>query len=229
MDRYYKVDIRRLPLALLWRWGYRVKLLICIVRKALPLPWFATILVPAEPVVERVSPAQATEHLVEALAPASSYFAQNGFQSITYYSVPNLGPTRGLAHALLSSDGKVVALCIVAQVLALQETAVSLVSLPADGPLIGTGSKVRPMPAPPDVDSLSLPGASPAEVFRAHATRVAGTRIRELRAEDVVPLVLDLQARANRYYVGTHLYVPATDADVEAACRAGAEAFSGGA
>jgi hypothetical protein len=87
------------------------------------------------------------------------------------------GPTRRLAHAFLSSDGKVVALCIVAQVLARQETAVSLASRPADGRLIATACKVRPMPAPPDVDSLSLPGASLEQVFCAHATRVAGTRI----------------------------------------------------
>src|SRR5260370_34534616 len=99
MDQYYKLDILRLPVRLVWRSGNR-SIIRFAIRKFLRVPWFGPVLVPAEPVVELVLEGDADGLFLRAIAPASAYFAETGSPSFTRFKVRARGTGAGLAHGL---------------------------------------------------------------------------------------------------------------------------------
>jgi hypothetical protein len=219
MTRYYKIDIRRMPFGLLWRWGYRLKLVVWLWRRVLPISWWGTTLVPHDGGVTSVTDEEVDPELREVLVADVAYLSGEGFRSVTHYVVPTLGPSKGLGHLMLSRDGATAALCVTARAGFSSDKSISLVSRRAGVRLIATGSKMRPLPPLPDVDGLNLPGAPADVVLSRHLSRLASEPLVPFREAELVPLILDLQARARDYYVAIRLYVPANDQDVAIAER----------
>jgi hypothetical protein len=213
-ERYYKVDIRRLPARLVRSWGGSGFLLF-LVRKLLPIPWYGPVLVPARLAVDRVAEESADVQLRSMMGPGLSAVEPLGFRMAFLYSVRTLGSPRGLAGALLSADDCSVCLLLcVAGPGATPEASMSLLSRTTSGDLLGTSSGVLRLPPVPDVDVVRLPDRPVAAVATHHLERVRTRTLRPFTSDEIVPLLQRQHERTVAHYVSTGLYVEATAADV---------------
>jgi len=219
VGRYFKTNIRRMPLRIVWSWGAG-KALVLALRKLLPVPFYASTLVPEQLDLNPVAEASADPELLRRMAGPLAELQRMGFVSVMLYTVPILGPTRGLGRALLQQDGGTVCLLIAAVSGMSAQTSIHLLSAERAGALLGTSSAVLRMPPVPGIDVLRLPGAPAAEVAAAHLRRLAGRSLRQFGADDIKPFLREHQQRNIEYYVSTGLYVEASPADIERAKRA---------
>ena len=219
MERYFKTDIRRMPLGIVWSWSAGSALYLAL-RKLLPVPFYAPALVPEQLAVNPVAEASADPGLLRMVAGPSAELLEMGFAPVLLYTVPTLGPTRSLGRALLQQEGSTVCLLIAVVTGESAQTSVHLLSAERAGALLGTSSAVLRMPPVPGIEMLRLPGAPPAQVAAAHLGRLAGRSLRRFAAEDVEPVLRELQQRSIEYYVSIGLYVEASPADIERARRA---------
>lgn len=219
MTTYYKINIKALPVGLVWSWGNPRSFLEFLVRKALPFPAYGPTLVPDELSILEVTEAEADADLAADAAEHRTQLEALGYRTALVYKVRTLGPSRGLARALFSSDRR--ALCVLTSVRMFHRARVStrIVSYADDGRVVGTSSSVPRLPPVPGIDVERLPAASAGTVARHHERRLASFPAKHLDPGEVIPLIREHQLRARDYYVAEGIWVPATEADVARASR----------
>ena len=221
MALYYKLNMKRLPMSLVWSWGGPLKFCAFAIRKAVPVRWVLPGLLPGEPGITQLAEADAPPDLVALLQAPSTQLVAAGFDPITHYSVPAIGLGSGLCRAFISTDGRIAALVLTVGQGARRETGVVAMSLPESGSLIGTSSFVQRLPAVPGINAIHMPRQAAPEVISAHRARIAGCDVKVLKAGAVLDLVLDQQQRSLQYYSAQGLYVPATQQDIDRALGTG--------
>lgn len=215
MERYYKMDIRRLPWGLVWSWGTPASFLAFAVRKVLPFPFYGPNLVPEVLSLNPVSEDAADSDLRRMMQPPLEQLAGRGFTTVFLYTVPTLGPSRGLGRALLAKGGETMCLIVSAVTGTSAQMSVHLVSAEAAGGLLSTSSAVLRLPPVPGVDVLRLPGADVQTLVTSHFSRLTDRHVRVFTAEAIVPLIKEQQQRMVRHYIAQGLFVEATPEDIE--------------
>jgi hypothetical protein len=218
VERYYKTDIRRVPLRLVWSWGGG-GFLAYLVRKWLPFPWYGPGVVPATLGIVPVRSDDADPHLFELIERETGKLEKLGFRPELLYRTTVLGPARGLGRALLAHDGGSVCLVVAIVNGPHSQTSVHCFSESGAGSIFGASSAVLHLPPVPGIDVLRLPGRSAHEVATAHMHRVASRTVRKFTGSDIVPLLRALQERSTTYYLSQGIYVEASPDDVASARR----------
>ena len=213
--RYYKLNVGRLPLGLVWSWGSLPGFLAFLVfYKLLRVRKYGPVLVPAQPGVLRIPEGEARVDDHPGLEAASAELTKAGLVPAMYYTTETIGPVSGLTRVFLSPDGRFAALAMSSKARLSSETSVSLVSVADDGAIIGTGSTILRLPQVPGTELVRIPGAPPAELISHHVRRLDSRAVRQLAVEDVVQLLDEQQLRTIKHDVSIGLYEPATDSDV---------------
>src|SRR5262249_19522243 len=190
------------------------------VRKLLPFPFYAPTLVPAQLAVKSITEEQADPKLARMIERPLEELQAHGYTSELLYTVPTLGPSRGLGRALLAPGGQAVSIVVAAVTGMSAQTSVHILSAEDSGALLGASSAVLRLPPVPGVDVIRLPGASATELARAHSSRVHGRKLRRFSAADIEPLLRGHQQRNIAYYGSIGLYGEAPPQNVEKALRA---------
>lgn len=219
VERYYKADIRRMPLSIVRSWGLG-SVIILAIRKLLPFPFYSSMLVPAELAVNPITDGQADSELLRRIVPPAAELQAKGFSSELLYTIPTIGPSRGLGRALLAPGGEAVGLVVVTVSGPVVQTSVHLLSAEESGALLGASSAVLRLPPVPGIDVIRLPAASAAALAEAHLGRLHGRKLRRFSGSDIQPLLREQQQRSTAYYVSIGLYVEASPEDIERAKRA---------
>src|SRR5262245_18833389 len=217
MDRYYKTNIRALPIGLVWSWGKPRSFWVFLVRKVLAIPVYGPTLVPEQPAVIEVQEVAAEADLGDPMALHRAQLEALGFRAVPLYKMPTLGPSRSLGRALVSADAKALCLLVSTGTGDIVRVATAITSIAPDGRMIGTSSAVLRLPPVPGIDIVRRPGASADAVARHHASRLSAFPAKHLEPADVVPFILQQQQRALEYYVAQGIYVPASGQDIERA------------
>jgi hypothetical protein len=220
MERYYKTNIKALPVGLVWSWGSPLSFLAFLIRKVLPFPAYGPLLVCEELNVVEVQESTADAHLAAMMAPHRSQLEVLGFRSTLLYQVPTLGAARDLSRALLSADQRALCLLLSARMGQIAQVATAITSIANDGRMVGTSSAVLRLPPVPGIDIDRLPGAPADAVARHHLNRLGAFPAKRLEPTDVVPFLREHQQRGIEYYVAKGLYVLANERDI-ARARAG--------
>ena len=213
--RYYKVDLRRLPFAVVWRWGNTRSFVQFAIQRFFGAPMYGPLLVPDDHTVRLLPDSEAEPWLVGPLKPIDAELRELGFLHITAYSVPTVGPTLGLGRAYLAAERDAFAFAVVSRQARGYERGIVLYSC-CDGRWLGTTSNRHGLVPLPEIDGLRLPGASVTDVVTRHYMRLS-TR-RDLFTPDAVVQALEHhRARQLEYYTSLGLYVPATEKDLAVA------------
>jgi hypothetical protein len=213
---YLKLDSARVSYGGYWRWKPGLPFLYLAFRKLVRWRFQPTVLVPAQPTLQRVDPADAPADLRATLAEPIAACQRQQFQLSFWYQVPTLGTHTGLAAAMLGPGSLTVALATAAQGQGglSRDLTLSLVSRLRSRRLLATGAAKTFFTPPPEVDALLLRGRSFDELIAAHERRV------NLMQESIVPvtdaerLILDLQNLHLRASIARGVYIPAQPDDV---------------
>jgi hypothetical protein len=214
--RYYKTEATRLSYGEVWRWGNPMTFVLFAVRKLLGWRMTGPLLVPAAVGIEHLEGKGIPASLRSSLQSTIDEAEMAGFEFLFFYSVPTVGPSTGLAAALLSEDRRAVALATVARTPPIQDIGIGLLTKLMNGRYLATGSGGHRLKPPPVVDGMSLPGRRAFEIIAAHMARI---RKREndvvpLAASEVESLIEELQRLQLDYNVSRGVYVPASEADL---------------
>ncbi len=221
MATYYKVNVKRLPLSLVWSWGNPLVFCVFAIRRLLPGSWVHPGLVPGEPRIIPLEEDTAPADLVAALQEPSTQLVADALVPITHYQVPAVGLGRGLCRAFISTDGRIAALALTNGPGMRGGGGVTAMSLLPSGQLIATSSMRLRLPTVPWVSAVRMPGQGAREVIHAHRARITGHDVKVLEAESVLDLILDQQRRSIEYYSAEGLYAPATQQDIDRALASG--------
>ena len=213
---YLKVDSTRVSYSDYWRWKPGLPFLYLAFRKLVRWRLQPMVLVPAQPTLWRVDPANASADLRAALAEPIAVCTRQQFQLTFWYHVPTLGTHTGLAAAMLGPGSFTVALATAAQGQGgvFRDVALSLVSRLRSSRLLATGAAKTFFAPPPEVDALLLRGLSFDELIAAHGRRVNSLQDSILPVTDAERLILELQSHHIRASIARGVYVPAQPDDV---------------
>ena len=215
---YLKLDSTRVSFAEYWRWKPNVQFAILATWKLIRWRMPPNVLVPATAMLEVVDPAAQPAELVAALAEPIKECEARARALTFWYTVPTLGPSQGLAAALVGSDSRSVAMAAVSQTTdgLHREVTLGLASRLRTGGFLATGLGKSLFDPPPEVESLALRGRTYAEVLETHDKVVSGRGAQVIPCGDARELILELQRLQVRANVTRGLYVPASPAEVVA-------------
>lgn len=216
MNRYYRVDTRRLRFGELWRItpgpgfvvGAAMKLLGIPLRVGTCVPWVDRL----DVLPENGMPPD----VAGAVGPVASQWAALGFQRVLDYTVDMRDPgSRAFASALLAPDGRALAQVMFVEVhrgqVVRRRVETNCLCRFEDGGWCGASSGRKQMDGPPEFFTAHLPGRPPQELYallqRAVAASSSGTP-RAWRAEEVEALIVGISNRAVEFNVQRGVYVP---------------------
>ena len=214
--RYYKVDTRHLTYAELWRISPGLGFVVGAILKTLMIPLKVSTIVPHVDEITLVDPGALDEDIRLALSAPASGWTGLGFRPAFHFTVPFQGSgMRSAAEVFLSGDE-----CTVAQVAFVEKTngivtrreVVSFCfSRFDDGTFMGVSSARKRFNSPPEFDSRSLPGGSPAQLYESHGRRLQeGRHGRPARMtqDGLKALITLLNNRHVEYMARRGVYVP---------------------
>ena len=217
MNRYYKIDTRRLKFAELWRISPGLGFLVGAAMKCLQIPLRVGMLVPWLDGLAVVTRGSLPADVSQALDPVAGQWNALGFERVFDYTVDLRNPrNRAFASALLAKDGRALAQVMFAEVTTDQgvrrKVETNCLSRFEDGSWCGVSSGRKQMDGPPEFFAAYLPGRPPGELYallqRAVSASSAGTP-RVWRAQEVEALIVGINNRAVEFNVQRGVYVPA--------------------
>ncbi len=177
MLQYYKVDIRRLDYAELWRISPGLGFVIAAFMKAFGIRLKVDTVIPYVNEITVLKPEEVPGDVRTLFAAPLATWESLGFRLAFHFTVPIQGEgTRSYATALLDQPGTTVAQALYVEKktdLSTRREGVSLcLSSFEDGTVMGVSSARKRFNTPPEYDSVSMPGAPPEALLRRHLRRV---------------------------------------------------------
>lgn len=181
MLQYYKVDIRRLDYAELWRISPGGGFLVGAFMKAFGLPLKVSTVIPYVDEITVLKPEEVPEDVRAILAAPLAAWTALGFTLALYYTVPIKGVgTRSFAAVLLDTAGTTIGQVLFAEKTGGLSTILEVISQCLsqfeDGTVMGATSARKRFNPPPEYDGVNLPGAPPEVLLRRHLVRVQAGR-----------------------------------------------------
>lgn len=227
--RYFRTNIKRLPLGTAWRWGGPSMVAKLSILKLLPGPVYADV-VTCLPSVEPVPDDAIEEDLVAKVGPKRDQLAALGFRMCGHYRARMLGPVRGLAAYAISEDRHTVGQVIYSSGSDRDLLMFAFQSFVASGELVTTSNSRLGLPPPPWVRARYIASESAAKLYAAHRRALERHAPAELTCEDVLAWLEALEERSIVHHLGTGLHEETSLEELEEATgEDGRFEFGGGA
>ena len=217
MNRYYRVDTRRLRFGELWRISPGPGFVVGAAMKLLGIPLRVSTLVPWLDGLTVLKPGEVPPEVGQTLDAVAEQWRALGFRRVLDYTVDMRDPgSRAFAAALLSGDGRILAQVMFVEARTAQgvrrKVETNCLVRFEDGSWCGVSSGRKQMDGPPEFFTAHLPGRPPQELYalllRAVAASSSGPP-RAWRAEEVEALIVGINNRAVEFNVQRGVYVPA--------------------
>jgi hypothetical protein len=217
MNRYYRIDTRRLRFAELWRISPGLGFLVGALKKILGVPLRVGTLVPWLDRLEVLPRGGLPPDVAGAVEPVASQWAALGFRRVLDYTVDMRDPgSRAFAAALLAPDGRAIAQVMFVEVrrgeLVRRRVESNCAARFEDGRWCGVSSGRKRMDAPPEFCSANRPGSPPAQLYdllQKAAAACSPSPPMAWREEEVEGVIVGINNLAVEFNVQRGVYVPA--------------------
>jgi hypothetical protein len=217
MSEFFKVDIRRLSFAELWRISPGFGFIVAALHKLTNLPFPTSTRVPRSLPFNRLEPGSIDADMRRILDESIAAWTALGFESqFLYTTLPPAPGSRAAAAALRSQDGRVLAQTMFVE----KQTAIArryavihlCQSRLSDKTILNTSSSRRRMNPPPEFIGLHLPGQSLPYTHKRHVRALQDPRCPAsvpFAPEEIENFLVWATNRATEYNVARGVYVAA--------------------
>jgi hypothetical protein len=218
MIDYFKTDSRRLSYAEYWRITSSFgAFLVGAIAKLLRIPISFGHATPRTDHLVRLESTQLPPGTAEGFGRAIADCENHGLQFRFFYTIPALGPTKGVAAALLSADAQSHASLVHVRGTRSERTAFTVYSTLRDGTVLGTTNHKKQMEYPLEYQMVRLLDAPLGAIISCHRDRA------NAQADQIVPVTDDglegAIVRGNNRFIDFQVergvFVPMSQAEIE--------------
>ena len=216
MPTTYKVDIRNLTYAELWRLAPGLAFLFAAPHKLFGIPRKLGARASRLDTITLVAEADVPADVAALMRQSIQDWKALGFSMAFFYTIPAARQgQRSCAAALLSADGGTVAQVMFVEVciqgITRRELVTNCFSLLADGTLVGATTEKSRIQPPPQFKAVRLPGRSPSALYeraRKELELAKATYAVSQTPESLKDLIVDINHKHVDYQVSRGVYVP---------------------